>query len=68
MMATLREDTLEQALNWAEHQNFQSVAARYAKILATEVRRLREELKNHKYYLSDSIHEALNSGDGVYRP
>lgn len=61
-------ETLEHALDWAENQNFQSVAARNAKILAEQVRRLREELKNHRCGLPDSIQEALNSGDGAYRP
>lgn len=33
-----------------------------------EVQRLRKEISDHRCTLPDSIQEALNSGDGVYRP
>jgi hypothetical protein len=61
-------EELEQALMWAENNNYHSVAAEYSRILAAEVRRLQEEFKNHRCGLPASIQEALNSGDGVYRP
>jgi len=41
----MEEMTMSQAYDWAKNQNFQSVAARYAKLLADEIEQLRASIK-----------------------
>ena len=57
-----------QELRLGDHQfaEFQRIITQYAALVA-EVRRLQEEIAGWVRYRQD-IDEALNSGDGSYRP
>jgi len=66
------------AYEWALNQQYQSVSARHARTLAFWIKDLLHELfelgaelesaKESHSRFKESLNEALNSGDGAYRP
>lgn len=67
--ATLSAELERQIMSCNEPKNEREWwACREIEKLREEIATLKQQISDHKCTLPDSIQEALNSGDGVYRP